>query len=196
MNARVTQPDPSAAGPFSCVALAWQTHEAELRGYLRHRMPSAAAADDVLQDVFVKAMRQGQGFCALSNPRAWLFQVARNALVDLARSSRPVEPLPDELPAPEPESASAVDELAECLSSCMAELSAQDAEILRACDLQGQTTRAFAQARNLTLPAAKSRLSRARQRLRAQMTSSCQVRFDTDGRVDGHTRRSKGPQAA
>ena len=45
------------------------------------------AADDVLQDVFVKAMRQGQGFCSLDNPRAWLFQVARNALVDRARTA-------------------------------------------------------------------------------------------------------------
>jgi RNA polymerase sigma-70 factor (ECF subfamily) len=62
------------AGAFACVAAAWQAHEAELRGYLRHRMADAEAADDVLQDVFVKAMRQGRAFCTLDNPRAWLFQ--------------------------------------------------------------------------------------------------------------------------
>ena len=196
MNERVTPPEAGAAGTFSCVALAWEAHETELRGYLRHRLASAAAADDLLQDVFVKAMRQGQGFCTLANPRAWLFQVARNALVDLARISRTVEPLPDELPAPEPESIAAVDELAECLASCMDQLSSEDAEILRACDLEGETTRAFAAARKLTLAAAKSRLLRARQRLRAQMTSSCQVRFDPDGRVDGHTRSRPAGAAA
>jgi RNA polymerase sigma-70 factor, ECF subfamily len=31
-------------------------------------------------------MRQGEGFCTLDKPRAWLFQVARNALVDRART--------------------------------------------------------------------------------------------------------------
>jgi RNA polymerase sigma-70 factor (ECF subfamily) len=40
----------------------------------------------VLQDVFLKALRAGQNFCMLDNPRAWLFQVARNALVDRLRS--------------------------------------------------------------------------------------------------------------
>ncbi|MFM2067628.1 MAG: hypothetical protein RLZZ584_2537, partial [Pseudomonadota bacterium] len=80
---------------FSCISTAWQAHEAELRGYLRHRLSDGDAADDVLQDVFVKAMRQGQGFCSLDNPRAWLFQVARNALVDRARTDHPVEPLPE-----------------------------------------------------------------------------------------------------
>jgi RNA polymerase sigma-70 factor (ECF subfamily) len=177
---------------FSCVALAWQAHEGELRGYLRHQLADTDAADDVLQDVFVKAMNQGPGFCMVDNPRAWLFQVARNVLVDRARRTRPVEPLSDELEAPEPESTAAVDELAGCLSRCMDELSAEDAEILRSCDLEGQTIRAFATARNLTLSATKSRLLRARQRLRAQLTNVCQVRFGADGSVDGHIARSSG----
>lgn len=177
---------------FSCIALAWQAHEGELHGYLRHQLADADAADDVLQDVFVKAMRQGQGFCTVDNPRAWLFQVARNALVDRARRTRPVEPLSDELAAPEPESVAPVDELAGCLSRCMDELSTEDADILRSCDLEGQTTRAFAAARSLTLSAAKSRLLRARQRLRAQLTNACQVRFDADGGVDGHIPRNSG----
>ena len=78
------QPPPSLA-QFGCVAAAWQAHEGELRGYLRHRAADADVADDILQDVFLKAMRQGQAFCARDNPRAWLFQVARNALVDRAQ---------------------------------------------------------------------------------------------------------------
>jgi RNA polymerase sigma-70 factor, ECF subfamily len=186
-------PEPMAGIAFSCVAIAWEAHEGELRSYLRHRLADADAADDVLQDLFVKAMRQGQGFCTLDNPRAWLFQVARNVLVDRARMSRPLEPLPDELAAPEPEGVAAVDGLAECLASCMSALGAEDAEILRSCDLEGQTTRAFALSRDLTLAAAKSRLLRARQRLRAELTGRCQVRFDGDGRVDSHSRSSPLP---
>ena len=202
-------PEPMAGIAFSCVAIAWEAHEGELRSYLRHRLADADAADDVLQDLFVKAMRQGQGFCTLDNPRAWLFQVARNVLVDRARMSRPLEPLSDETYflygssdariglslkfAPEPEGVAAVDGLAECLASCMSALGAEDAEILRACDLEGQTTRAFALSRDLTLAAAKSRLLRARQRLRAELTGRCQVRLDADGRVDSHSRSSPLP---
>ena len=50
---------------FACVSLAWQAHEGELRGFLRHRLPDTDAADDLLQDVFLKALRAGQGFCSL-----------------------------------------------------------------------------------------------------------------------------------
>ncbi len=59
-----------AAGsePFACVSAAWKAHEGELRGYLRHRLADPDVADDVLQDVFVKAMRQGRGFCTLDKP--------------------------------------------------------------------------------------------------------------------------------
>ena len=71
----------------------------------------------------------------------------------------------------------------------MAELSADDAAILAACDLGGQTLRAFAETQGLGLSAAKSRLLRARQRLRDRLTTACQVRFDPDGTVAGHVPR-------
>ena len=188
-------PPPTAR--FACVAAAWQAHEGELRGYLRHRLSDTDAADDVLQDVFVKAMRQGQGFCTLDNPRAWLFQVARNALVDRLRTTHRHEPLTDELANFIPldtQPVAPVDALADCLSRTLGELSTDDAEILRACDLEGQTQRAFAEARGLSLPAAKSRLLRARQRLRERLTQACQVRFETDGSVAAHVPRPS-PQA-
>lgn len=137
---------------FACIAAAWESREGELRGYLRHQLADADAADDLLQDVFLKAMRQGQGFCTLDNPRAWLFQVARNALVDRARTAHPTEALPadlEELASPEQEPLAPIDALSGCMERVMGELSAQDADILRACDLGLQTPRDFAQTHGL-----------------------------------------------
>lgn len=72
----------------------------------------------------------------------------------------------------------------------MAELSPEDAAILGACDLAGQTVRDFAENHGLALPAAKSRLLRARQRLRDRLTTVCQVSFEPDGTVAGHVPRA------
>jgi RNA polymerase sigma-70 factor (ECF subfamily) len=183
---------PADAPAFACVSSAWQAHEGELLGYLRHRLSDTDAADDLLQDVFVKAMRHGAGFCRLDNPRAWLFQVARNALVDRARTSHPMEPLPDgldEAAAPPEEPLAPVDALASCLVRALGELAADDGAVLRACDLEGQTQRAFAEANGLSLPATKSRLLRARQRLRERLTTACQIRFEADGSVANHVPR-------
>ncbi len=179
--------------PYSCVSAAWNAHERELLGYLRHRLGDHAAADDVLQDIFLKAMRHGQGFCTLDDPRAWLFQVARNALVDRARTTHPTEPMPEgsaELVAELPAQLEPVDALTGCLERTLSELSADDSAILRACDLQGQAQREFARDHGLSLPAAKSRLLRARQRLRDRIATACQVRFEADGQVAGFVPRT------
>jgi RNA polymerase sigma-70 factor (ECF subfamily) len=182
----------TSLGNFACVSTAWQAHEGELRGYLRHRLSDADAADEVLQDVFLKAMRTGQGFCSLDNPRAWLFQVARNAVVDRFRMERPTEPLPEDLAdsAPPPEDAmTPVDALADCLTRVLSELAPDDTAILQSCDLQGQTQKDFAVTHGLSLPAAKARLLRARQRLRDRLTTVCRVQFSDGGDVDGHLGR-------
>jgi RNA polymerase sigma-70 factor (ECF subfamily) len=182
----------TAVGDFACVSAAWAAHEAELRAYLRRRLSDADDAEDLLQDVFVKAMRQGEGFCRLDNPRAWLFQVARHALIDRARLAKPRVPLDevaDVIEAPTAEGVAPVDALSGCVARVLGELSPEDAEIVRACDLEGLTVRAFAERHGLTLSAAKSRLLRARQRLRIEITRACQVRFDAEGRVSGHVPR-------
>lgn len=174
---------------FDCVLAAWRLHEAELRNYLLHRLGDSYAADDLLQEVFIKSLRQGQGFCEIDNPRAWLFQVARNALTDQARSGKTYVELPDDLAAPEEEGRAPVDELDACLLRNLSEIPSEDREIIEQCDLQGVKQQAFAQTHGLSLSAAKSRLLRARQRLREALTRNCQVRFDETGRVCCHVTR-------
>lgn len=184
---------PRHIGGFSCVSAAWVAHEAELLGYLRHQLADKPAAEDLLQDVFVKAMRHGADFCRLDNPRAWLFQVARNALIDRARGARPHVPLDEfahAIQAPTAEPIAPVEALSGCVAQVLGELSPEDAAVLRACDLDGMTQRAFAELHGLSLPAAKSRLLRARRRMREQLTTACRVNFDPDdGRVCGHDGR-------
>ena len=66
----------------NCLRAAWRAHEPELRGWLRARLGNPAEVEDLLQDLFLKALRQGERFCSVRNARAWLFEVARNALAD------------------------------------------------------------------------------------------------------------------
>lgn len=177
--------------PTPCVLQAWQRHEAELHGFLRQRLGRPEEAEDLLQDVFLKALRQGKGFCEIANARAWLFQVARHALIDRHRTAHPTTELPDDLttsPA-ETEEAEAVEALAACLPRVLSELPAADRIAIELCDIEGLTQQAFADRLGLSLPAAKSRIQRARTRLRARMTEACKVRFDAAGKVCCYTAR-------
>lgn len=167
---------------MNCLMTAWHRHEAELRGWLRHRLGSAADAEDLLQDVFIKAMRQGERFCAIVDARAWLYEVARNTLADRLRLARITVALPADLSA-DTEEAAAVDSLAACLPRVLSELSAEDREAITLCDLERLPQEEYARRKGLSLPGAKSRVQRARKRLRAQLTQACQVRLDAAGQV-------------
>lgn len=166
-----------------CHQRAWRQHKDELRRFLAHRSGCAAEADDLLQDVFLRAVLQGADFCRVENPRAWLFQVARNLLVDRLRLTKEQVPLPDDLLTEAPQETDPVDLLSHCLPRVLSELSLEDREAIVLCDIQGLTQKAFAERLRLSLPAAKSRVQRARRRLRSQLAEACQLTFDRDGKV-------------
>jgi RNA polymerase sigma-70 factor (ECF subfamily) len=69
---------------MTCLTSAWALHEPELRGWVRHRLGNAQDVEDLLQDLFLKALRQGERFCSVQNARAWLFEVARNTFASMA----------------------------------------------------------------------------------------------------------------
>ena len=92
-------------------------------------------------------------------------------------------PLPDDLSAESLSEVAPVDLLSHCLPRVLTELSAEDREAILLCDMQGIKQNDYARQLGLSLPAAKSRVQRARIRLRAQLAAACQVTFDEEGKV-------------
>jgi RNA polymerase sigma-70 factor (ECF subfamily) len=178
--------------PSSRILTTWSQHETELRRWLLARTPDKSEVDDLLQDVFIKTLRQGDRWPTVAQPRAWLFEVTRNTLIDHLRSAHEHLPLPDDLDSWPDQAgpATAIDALAQaCLPRVLAELDPQDREAIDLCDLQGMAQADFARLKGLSLPAAKSRVQRARKRMRDRMTLACQVRLDAAGRVDDYVPR-------
>lgn len=167
---------------MNCLMAAWSRNEGELRAWLRKRLGDPHDAEDLLQDIFIKALRHERTFCELGNARAWLFEVARNALADRLRVTRTTIELPDEIEA-ETDERVPVDTLAQCLPRALAELPQEDRDAIQLCDLEGMGQADYARRAGLTLPAAKSRVQRARKKLRAHLTQVCRVTFDSTGRV-------------
>ncbi len=108
--------------------------------------------------------------------------MARNALADRLRLARETVELPEDLSA-ETDEAATVDSLAVCLPRVLSELSPEDREAITLCDLEGLPQDEYARRKGLSLPGAKSRVQRARKRLRERLTQGCQVRLDAAGQV-------------
>lgn len=166
-----------------CLAAAWEQHAGELKSYLQHRLSHVGDAEELLQEVFIKALKQSEGFCEIENPRAWLFLVAKNALADHLRKSHEHLELDGNTPAPESEPMRIVDDLTQCLPRVLSELAEADRLAILLCDIGGKSQQELADRLGVSLSGAKSRIQRARQRLKAAMEKGCQVRFDEEGAV-------------
>lgn len=171
-----------------CVFRAWEQYEAELFHFLLGRLNDREAAEDLRQELFVRVLQQGHDFCTIKQPKAWLYRVARNALIDRYRTTKVFTELSEALPVPEVQR-SPVESLDSCLWRNLAELSREERAIIEQCDLFGIQQKDFAAANDLSLSAVKARLLRARRKLKAVMTKNCQVGFDATGRVCCHKPR-------
>ena len=67
---------------------AYAAHGAELYRFALRQLGDGGAAQDVVQEVFVRAWRAAETYDPrLASLRTWLFAIARNAVVDEARRS-------------------------------------------------------------------------------------------------------------
>jgi RNA polymerase sigma factor (sigma-70 family) len=60
-----------------------------LRSFIRRRVPDAADADDILQEVFYELVEAARLVKPVEQVGAWLFRVARNRITDLFRKKKP-----------------------------------------------------------------------------------------------------------
>lgn len=167
-----------------CLMKTWQAEESNLYYWLFKQCGDGELCFDLLQDTFLRAMQQQQKFCDIANQRAWLYRVAQNLLVDeqryFGRWHSEIE-LPE--PVWQPNQQPAVDSLVQCLPKALKRLCDEDRQIIEACDLKGQSQVEFSRQHALTLSATKSRIQRARQRLRGVLKSQCHIRFDDQQHV-------------
>lgn len=162
---------------------AWNAHKGELLRFVQSRVHDPDEAHDIVQETFFRAMRQPKGLDEVSSPRAWLFQSARNLIIDRFRLTKEQVPVPEDLVAEIESDAKPVDALSQCLPKVLATLSDAERQAITLCDIEGLSQQAYAAQSGLTLPAAKARIRRARLRLRSRLVEMCRVRFDERGNV-------------
>jgi RNA polymerase sigma-70 factor, ECF subfamily len=130
-------------------------------------------AEDATQDAFVQAWRNLGGFRADAAFSTWMYRVVTNRCLNMLRARRRTEPLPDDREAP----ASRPDRIAEArwqvedLKLAILRLTPEQRAPLVLRELQGCTYEEIAEALEISIPAVKSRLHRARLELLAAMGS-------------------------
>jgi RNA polymerase sigma-70 factor (ECF subfamily) len=169
----------------------WASFSGRLRGFIAKRVRNENDVDDILQDVFAKIHTGLGGVKEGEKLEAWLFQVARRSIVDHVRSragKRRAAALPADLAGKTGE-ADVSAEVAGWLEPMMELLRAEDRELLRLADLEGVSQKELAARLNLSVTGTKSRVQRARQRLKETLLECCHVEMDRRGNAIDYTRK-------
>lgn len=170
---------------------AFATLHHSLWGYLKRRVSDPGVAEDLLQDVFLKAQKAIIENRAPGNLAAWLFTVARTTVIDHYRARRPAgEPLDENIPDVAADAEERMhQELATCLAPLAQALPPIYRDTLLATDFGGQSMQAIADAQNLSLSAIKSRASRGWKLLKNIVLDCCHVET-RGGMVSNYHRRA------
>ena len=170
----------------------WETFHAPLQQFIRRRVADGAAAEDLLQDIFLKIHLQADTLKDVKRLEGWIYQITRHAIIDYYRRARPtmsldtadVVDLPEELSADD-----VVTELLPCVQAMVQSLPVQDRQALILTAYQGLTQKELGERLGISFSGAKSRVQRARERLKQQLLGCCHLELDRRGRIfDYHPR--------
>ena len=158
-------------GDLSQLAVLFERHSRRLFGFLRGFVGNPSAAEDLVQESFLRVLRHRRSYRAGRPFLPWLLGIARNAArAHLSREGRmPRTELPELVAAGSPERRQLERERADRLMRELQRLPAGDREILLLSYFEGLRHRQIAELVGSTPGAVKVRAHRARRALQARL---------------------------
>ncbi len=168
----------AAAGDAAARDQLLARHYETIRRLCRRLCPDAATADDVFQETLLAVLRNLGSYRGDASFTTWVYTVARTHYGRRIRTDQRHRARADRLAtflvslpgaSEDQDDALAVGELRERVRCALASLSPLDRAVLESRDFLGYSAAETARELSLTIPAVKTRLHRARSRVRARL---------------------------
>jgi len=160
----------------------WNLHKNHLLNFIKTKIDDVSMADDILQEVGIKLHNNLRRKTAIKNYKHWLFQVTRNTVSDYYRKANTV-------------TASGLNELEfldDTRGSCVCDLSGfviqnylpeKYGKPLYLSEIEKKSQQEIADLLALSLTATKSRIGRARKKLKELITDCVDVQHNDAGQI-------------
>mgnify|MGYP000529206014 CR=1 FL=1 len=153
-------------------------HHARFLAFVRSKVESDEAAEDILHAAYGKGLEKARGVKTDDKVVAWFYRLLRNAIIDHYRhravetrtfstANAEAETVPD---TPDQEMEKAI---CACMADLVKTLKPEYADAIKTVELGEQDLGAYSKARNLTRNNATVRLHRARQSLKKRLVQTC-----------------------
>jgi RNA polymerase sigma-70 factor (ECF subfamily) len=161
-------------------------YQARVFGFARRMLSDPQEAEDVAQEVFVRAFRNIRRYDGRASVAGWLFKIATNLCIDRRRRrSRRVMEVPLEADADashelvatsgDPQQEVVARQMHEVVQAALETLSERLQPVVLMHDVEGMSYEEIANALNIPVGTVKSRLFLARERLQAALAAYLQA---------------------
>lgn len=162
----------------------WEEFQEQLKAFILQRVSDPIAAEDLLQEVFVKIHQSIGSLEDETKLESWVYQITRNTIIDYYRTTKSHAEL-ETPPAYEEEyiATDAAAQIASGLREFVEELPEHYRRAIELTEFEGLTQREMGEKLGLSASGAKSRVQRARELLKEMLLECCHFTFDNRGGI-------------
>ena len=154
--------------------LMWREYRATLHRFIRKRINDPIIAEDLVQDVLIKAYSQLDRLEKKEKLLPWLYQITRNVMVDHFRENKPAQGIDKALLVENVDMDGAAErELACCVLPFIQQLPLPYQQAVMLSEIDGVKLKQVARQQGISLSGAKSRVQRGRQMLKTMFLACC-----------------------
>jgi RNA polymerase sigma-70 factor (ECF subfamily) len=172
------------------IELLWDQYCCRLLAFIRRRVANDADAEDILQEVFIRVHRSLCCSSEWNKPESWIYRVTRNLIIDYYRRRRDWAEIPEDLiEEADFDELEAEAGLALSLRETIDALPEPYRQALILTEYQGLSQKELAEKLGLSFSGAKSRIQRARLKLRDLLLACCHFELDRRGGIIDYYQR-------
>jgi len=170
----------------------WEQMRTPLQRFIARRVQNEQDAEDLLQNIFCKIHDNIDGLRVEAKVHTWVYQIARNSIVDYYRARKTPLALGDVADEPtlteglEPDISQ---EVAVCIKTIIDNMPEIYREAIVMTEFEQLSQKDLAKRLGLSLSGAKSRVQRGRAKLRELLLGCCHIDFDRRGNVIDYRRK-------
>ncbi|ULL14738.1 RNA polymerase sigma factor SigZ [Paenibacillus sp. H1-7] len=166
------------------ISLLWSDYYLRLKRFVANRIQNQADVEDIVQDVFIKINDHIDDLKDEQKLSSWIYQIARNSMVDYFRKKKWDDELPAQLQiTDEYEEPDLAQEVIACFESVIQQLPEKYKEAVELSMLKGMSQKELSERLGISYSGAKSRVQRGREMLKELLTGCCHIESDRYGNI-------------
>lgn len=160
----------------------WEEYKSSLFGYIKKHVTDENDAKDILQDVLLKSYQYCSNGKTVVYLKSWLYKITQNSIIDYHKKANKTIAISFDVVEARGEK-SILGEASDYIKVLLKLLPNKYAKPLYMSDIEGIEHKAIAENLALTLSNTKSRIQRARVKLKERFLECCVVSFDESGEM-------------